>query len=62
MPRRVLTLPLKPGGDCAYLELTYPLTEEDWQHMLRVLDVMKPGLIGDARPSSGAPVPPTDAP
>jgi len=42
--RRPIHLPL-PGTDWATLEAPFPLTSEVWEHMMRVLEAMKPALI-----------------
>lgn len=41
---RTLTLPLI-GGDMALLYLPLPITQENYDHLLSLLDTMRPGLL-----------------
>lgn len=50
---RTLQLPLvRP--EWAELRVPYPLTEADWEMLTTVLDLMRPGLVGQS--DAGAPV------
>lgn len=45
-----LKIPLT-GGEWAYLTAAFPISEQQWQRMLAVLEAMKPGLIEDDPPA-----------
>lgn len=48
-------IPLVAGGSVEFRG-SFPLLESDWQHMLAVLDAMKPGLVmPQSGPSDGTP-------
>ena len=57
-PRRtqVVWLPVA-AQEWVGLQGSFPLTEEEWNLMMNVLQVMKPGLVQDdpAPPDQGAP-------
>lgn len=48
---RVVNLPL-PGGAWAALQVPYPMSEDDWEQMLDVLQVMKRGIVQDPKPKA----------
>jgi hypothetical protein len=31
----------------------WPLTTQEWEHLLRILEVMKPGIVSDEQTSNG---------
>jgi hypothetical protein len=41
---KTITLPLS-GTHWALLQAVFPMTEEDWKLMYKVLEAMKPGLV-----------------
>ena len=41
-----------PGGNDIVIEGDFPLTAEEWEFFVHILDVMKPGLI---QPAPAAP-------
>jgi hypothetical protein len=45
----VLTIPLM-GGSPVMVEGAFPITEQDWDQMMAVLNAMKPGLVSHAEP------------
>lgn len=49
-PPDALRIPLT-GGEWAYLTAAFPISEQQWQRMLAVLEAMKPGLIEDDPPA-----------
>ena len=51
--RRMLPIPLT-GGTWASLEARFPLSAADWDRMLALLDVMKPGLVAPVSVATGA--------
>jgi hypothetical protein len=56
-PSVAIQLPLGVGFGWASLDAPFPLTEQAWALMLRVLEAMKPGLV---RPDSASPPPDSD--
>ena len=42
--KRTISIPLT-GTEWAYLQGTWPISHEDWEQMIRVLETMKPGLV-----------------
>jgi hypothetical protein len=57
LPLACVQLPLS-ANEWVTLNGAFPLTETAWQQLLRVLDVMKPGLVQTAierLPESGDP-------
>ena len=42
--RRTISIPLT-GTEWAYLQAAWPISYEDWEQMVHVLEVMKPGLV-----------------
>lgn len=41
------------GGGSATLQATFPMTEQNWNHMMAVLEVMKPGLVAQKNQVEG---------
>jgi hypothetical protein len=39
------------GGDWVFVQAAFPLSPGDWEQFLRVLEVMKPGLVADNKAS-----------
>lgn len=50
MSRRQLAIPLSTDDEWAFLTLPLPLSEDQWQHLMIMLDSMKPGLV-DSHPA-----------
>lgn len=44
MSARTFLIPL-PGGKDISVTGDFPLTDQDWVHLLSVLEAMKPGLV-----------------
>lgn len=42
---RKLRIPIRPGVD-AVLWVVLPMTQEDWDQFMAVLNAMKPGILG----------------
>lgn len=45
MTGRLLTLPLTPETRVGVIIPTKPLTEHEWDRMIELLNVMKPGYV-----------------
>ncbi len=50
----IYNIPLGPARDIS-LTADFPLTEQDWDHFMAVLDAMKPGLTKPAETQKGTP-------
>ena len=40
----ILAIPISPG-ECAKLGLHLPVTAQEWEQMMRVLEAMKPAIL-----------------
>lgn len=43
--RYTILIPLAPDERPAMLTAAFPLSADEWQHMIAMLDAMKPGLV-----------------
>jgi hypothetical protein len=50
-PTKTVRIPLL-NGLWAYVQLPDPMTQEDWDLMLSILDAMKPGIVSPAESES----------
>ena len=54
-PSSASAIPIRlPGGETVQLVAQWPITAAEWDHLLRVMDVMKPGLVEEPGPYGAA--------